>query len=439
MDPVVVRKDSFGSLPSYGSDGEDVETNIFPPPSSSSSWNSLGYNKPGGHTKVRPRLMVEFKSHNNKFVRSMNLQRLSKEKEEPRREQEEEDDLSPSMIDPGVLRIPQRVHVPEEFPVPPRAVLSDVTFRGKGQALHDNVRELMHKLKGSNRTYTKALPGIEDFQMLARSSRRSKNAQKEAVAHLGQAILYDNKEDYMNSIRCYTRCLDAAMAIKHKKLQEIAYNGLAAAHHFIEDYKRAIHFSKRHRRVADNSGKIIALSNEGLAHRMLGDIERAQEYHNRALEVSLLHKDEGGESLACGQLSMDCIMGGASSNSKLANGGTKELVKRHLEICMKTQDVRAASVAHQHLGSIEAVEGNYMSAFSHFERSRDLAIDSGDQSLGNIHKCNIGIVRGNQRLQEYFQNMIRGKSAPDSSLYNPRGNLNQAPNSPVPYNAIDEK
>ena len=38
---------------------------------------------------------------------------------------------------------------------------------------------------------------------------------------------------------------------------------------------------------------------------LMGNVDKAREYHTRARECALGEHDEGGESLACGQLGLD--------------------------------------------------------------------------------------------------------------------------------------
>ena len=64
---------------------------------------------------------------------------------------------------------------------------------------------MFDQLKGPNRSYKAALPGMRDHQMLANAARRSGNVRSEALMYHNQGILYDNVADWKNSIKCYKR------------------------------------------------------------------------------------------------------------------------------------------------------------------------------------------------------------------------------------------
>ncbi len=87
----------------------------------------------------------------------------------------------------------------------------------------------------------------------------------------------------------------------------LGLNHIGVSYHYAGKYELAAEFHLRHANTANGSYKVLGLCNEGLAWRALGDYEKAESCHRRALDLSLSLHDRGGETLATGQLGLDSV------------------------------------------------------------------------------------------------------------------------------------
>ena len=301
------------------------------------------------------------------------------------------------------LPVPMRLRPPPNYNALPRTDPDSAGVAAPSSPT-SKAQKWMNRLKGPNRAYKEALPSVADYKMLSRSSRRSGNMQKELLSWFNQAVLFDNALDWASAAKCYAKLLELAQQLSDVAAACLAYNGLAVSHHYLGDFKRAVHYNKKHRHASpDGVGRIIALCNEGLAHRAAGNLDLAQQYHERALAEAIQTEDEGGESLACGQLGMDVLRKRAVSRGTHRRVGQN--LSRHADLCMKSKDPRAVGLAYQQQGMLANARGSFEEAFAYFEKARDLALLAGDQAMSNLDKCHIGIARGNQRLKEYLKDI----------------------------------
>lgn len=299
------------------------------------------------------------------------------------------------------ISVPQRVPAPKGYNAPPR-VLPGESEEGGPPSPKKKWDHQFSRLKGPNRKFTVPRLGLKDYMMLAISSRRSGDTRKEALAYYNIGVLYDNVADYTNAVKAYDKYLALCMHNQDQEGQATAYNHLGVSYQLMDGTKhhpQAIACHKRHRKsTANPRSRVIALCNEGLAHRETGDIEKAMEYHRRAVEQSLGTDDEEGESLARGALGMTEIAEGSSAG--LAAG--RENMGRHMDLCHKKKDVKHTSAAFEQLGLLASTRGDYAEAFDMYSTSRELAMQAGEHGKADLEKCHIGIAKGSVLLEEYL-------------------------------------
>lgn len=67
-------------------------------------------------------------------------------------------------------------------------------------------------------------------------------------------------------------------------------------------YKSALEYHLKHDKIADTAGKFIANINIGIIQELLGNKEKAMEYHQIALQYALELSNIEGQKIAIGNL-----------------------------------------------------------------------------------------------------------------------------------------
>jgi tetratricopeptide (TPR) repeat protein len=153
-------------------------------------------------------------------------------------------------------------------------------------------------------------------------------------------VLYDNINDCDNAIKSYKKFLKIVSRNKDAIGVCLGFNHIGVALHLSGQYREAAEHHRRHKDAAIHlnstrqsfRSQILALCNEGLAHREYGNLETAEACHKEALEISKEIHDKGGEALAAGQLGLDSIK--LRTESRLEFG--RKNLERHMDLCSAT-------------------------------------------------------------------------------------------------------
>lgn len=113
--------------------------------------------------------------------------------------------------DPDGVINPEEPHyeaIPAHYNAPPR---TDGANSSKMTA-EEQWRRMFGRLKGPNREYSAARPGLRDYQMLVEASKRAGDRKKQMVAHYCQGVMYDNMGEHRMAIRVRGRAPAGATA-----------------------------------------------------------------------------------------------------------------------------------------------------------------------------------------------------------------------------------
>eukprot|EP01029_Cantina_marsupialis_P026360 TRINITY_DN7064_c0_g1_i1.p1 TRINITY_DN7064_c0_g1~~TRINITY_DN7064_c0_g1_i1.p1 ORF type:complete len:444 (+),score=123.95 TRINITY_DN7064_c0_g1_i1:119-1450(+) len=301
------------------------------------------------------------------------------------------------------LTHPTRLLPPMRFGnVPKRMDETKNRWQQSEKTRQAKMEDIFTKMKGPTRAFSERLPNdIKDYKMLASVSKRKGDFVKEGIALFCIGVLFDNIRNFKKASQFYEQFAEAAEKTNDHESMALAFNCLAISLQSNNELKKAVYFHKKHRQVAGAKGKIIALCNEGLVHRAMEDLAKAETYHRRAVELSIKHADPGAEALASGMLGMDLLQ----NESKEIHSEGVRLISRHVSLSIQNgnMDPKNSSLAFRQLGSFACDQGQYAEACEWFGKARSAALASGDVRMGDTGKCNIGIAKAHLRMQKWFQ------------------------------------
>lgn len=248
---------------------------------------------------------------------------------------------------------------------------------------------------------------LKDTAMLAFACRRAGKPRAEAAAYFAMGVLHDNLEEFDLAIKQYQNFVAVCRRTGDVVGEALAYNCMGVDYHFkalraaggdTRHYKNSIHYHTKHLAVADEQGQFVAYTNAGLAYCAMGRFDAAARQHQNALRVAIRLQSAFGQSIAVGNLGMVGVRQGDLATAKAC-------LDQHLALVRGLKDRAAESNACQQLGALANATGDYAGASRYFEQARKVAAEAGAKGLYKAANCNLGVAKGNLRLEGYMRDV----------------------------------
>ncbi|KAA6353427.1 MAG: hypothetical protein EZS28_051046, partial [Streblomastix strix] len=217
-------------------------------------------------------------------------------------------------------------------------------------------------------------------------------------------------------------------------IQEIALNALGNSNFYlgtIEALTIALDCHERHEALASKPReRFVALTNLGLTHAALGNLETGVEYLTRALQVTAETGDEAitneDELKTIGMLTQleDWVRTQASAEAALLATGPQQntstiqsetaltaaaeasatlrpCLERQLQLSLALsgpQQAANTAATLQMMAHLDAAEGKRERAMEEYDYSRRVAMECGDVKAANASKVGMGIVGAKERI-----------------------------------------
>eukprot|EP00164_Ancoracysta_twista_P004519 GFYU01006099.1.p1 GENE.GFYU01006099.1~~GFYU01006099.1.p1 ORF type:complete len:447 (-),score=120.06 GFYU01006099.1:212-1552(-) len=184
------------------------------------------------------------------------------------------------------------------------------------------------------------------------------------VVYRAHATELSEARDFANALTYYEKCLESARACGEKVAEGYAYYHM------------------------------------GLCYNELGDAEQSIEYNKKYLEVCRSTQDMVGEGQACAALAR-------AYQSQEDPATAIEYLESYLKLSKATGSVQAQGDACGDLGILYNSNRDYNNAVEFFEKEFDLKRTLGEKKLVDQARVNVGIAKGNARLEQ-FMSLVKG-------------------------------
>jgi tetratricopeptide (TPR) repeat protein len=180
----------------------------------------------------------------------------------------------------------------------------------------------------------------------------------------------------------------------------LAYSDLGQVERAIDYHQQALEIA---REIGDRRGEGARLGNLGIAYAVLGQVERAIEYYEQALEIAREIGDRRGEGADLGNLGLAYYILGQVERAI-------EYYEQALEISREIGDRRGEGDDLGNLGNAYYSLGQVERAIEHYEKALAIAREIGDRrgegadlgNLGNAYR-DLGQV---ERAIEYYEQAL---------------------------------
>lgn len=327
--------------------------------------------------------------------------------------------------------LPQRISAPDSMKAPERKLsqsrnaqinehyFSPKAHRGQisgqcGSATEKARNEVL--VKSCFERHSSHHNQIKDLSILASSSRRAGNLNREAVAYFSTGVIYDNLDDYSKAVESYKKFAVACSQAENAEREALAYNciGVDLMHLANESemrysgkflklgskqLKQALKYHQRHLELADEAGQFVAHTNIGLVFGSLDRGAEAAKHHQEALRLAIKLQSTYGQAIAVGNLGLLASRQGDFSTACAC-------MDQHLQLVQNLGDFSAESRAWTQLGILAHREGKFQQAGRYFEQACNIAKNVEEFGVQKQAHCHIGIAVGNQRMNAHMASLI---------------------------------
>ena len=155
--------------------------------------------------------------------------------------------------------------------------------------------------------------------------------------------------------------------------------------------------------IRNKNGEAGARSNLGLVLHSLGEYQKAKEYFEKALAISMEIRDKKLETTARSNLGMGLHSLGEYQKEK-------EHFEKALAIRMETRDKKGEAFARVNLGMVVHLLGEYQMAKQHFEKALAIRMETRDKKGEALARLNLGMVfhslGEDQKAKQYHEKAL---------------------------------
>eukprot|EP00933_Yihiella_yeosuensis_P060475 TRINITY_DN63236_c0_g1_i1.p1 TRINITY_DN63236_c0_g1~~TRINITY_DN63236_c0_g1_i1.p1 ORF type:complete len:430 (+),score=82.44 TRINITY_DN63236_c0_g1_i1:130-1419(+) len=261
------------------------------------------------------------------------------------------------------------------------------------------VRRIRRKAQASRNGESDYRLHIADLKLLADSASRSGNVYQALQAYHKMGVVLDNQGLHAEAIQKYKQFLALCVTSKNTQGEALAYNCLGINCFKTGQYDEAIQYHNKHLELADGTGRLIAHTNLGIVFQAMGLAEHAAIHHQHAIEYANRMGAKDAQCFTVGNLGIASASQGDLQTSRIC-------LQYHLSAAQRQKQVQGdnkfvvntmkevSKNAYHRLGQVNATDGRYDEAASHFAKAMEVAKSKGDQADEEKSSAMLGIARG---------------------------------------------
>lgn len=128
---------------------------------------------------------------------------------------------------------------------------------------------------------------LSDLLLRAKGGIQVGDIPKEAHMAFYLGMLNEDEKKYSEALKFYKKYFLSAKLLQDIYGTELALNRIAVVYSNIDDYAQSLYYNSKHKEITThNINGFVAYFNNGICHRMLGDIEDSLTNFQKALEFA---------------------------------------------------------------------------------------------------------------------------------------------------------
>ncbi|KAG2387649.1 hypothetical protein C9374_001243 [Naegleria lovaniensis] len=241
---------------------------------------------------------------------------------------------------------------------------------------------------------------IKDMKMMAEACSRAGRLKMEGLIHYKIANKYEELGEDQSAIPHYERFLAISEGLKDEMAQCLALNCLGVLFQRMggtDNLNFALKYHMMQWDISEPQAQVVSNINMGIIFQQLGHYENATDNYKMAYQQAHKIGDKQGESIALANLG---ILG--KEQGDLATAQT--CMEKHLSLSETLNNPVGEGEAYQQLGILASKKGEGDLAVKMLHKARNIAIQYDKKKADQI-SCNIGIIEGNTRFEEYMKSL----------------------------------
>ncbi|KAF0981679.1 hypothetical protein FDP41_012336 [Naegleria fowleri] len=239
---------------------------------------------------------------------------------------------------------------------------------------------------------------IKDMKMMAEACSRAGRLKMEGLIHYKIANKYEELGDDLSAIPHYERFLAINEGLKDEMAQCLALNCLGVLYQRMggtENLNTALKYHMMQWDISEPQAQVVSNINMGIIFQQLGHYENASDNYKMAYQQAHKIGDKQGESIALANLG---ILGKEQGDLVTA----QTCMEKHLSLSETLNNPVGEGEAYQQLGILASKKGEGDLAVKMLHKARNIAMQYDKKKADQI-SCNIGIIEGNTRFEEYMK------------------------------------
>jgi len=253
---------------------------------------------------------------------------------------------------------------------------------------------------------------VKDLLVRAKAGMQAGDVQKEAHLSFYLGMVHETKKEYKQALRAYRKFLTCAQSMEDKIGVALALNRLGVNYFNIGRADKSVEFHLKNLELSDRENCFAAYYNLGIAYRNLKQYEESLQYFQGGFDWAQEFKDIESECLSAGQIGITYMEVG---NYDMAMESLKDCHDLSMKLGnMKLQldcllNMSKMSKVSQDDGDNET-KGQATQTWTIFERAYDCAKGLGENQTANLCLCNMGVIEGAKKFDEFTKNFDFGGS-----------------------------
>jgi len=256
-----------------------------------------------------------------------------------------------------------------------------------------------------------AKSNVKDLLVRAKAGMQAGDVQKEAHLSFYLGMVHETKKEYRQAVRAYRKFLTCAQSMEDKIGVALALNRLGVNYFNIGRADKSVEFHLKNLELSDRENCFAAYYNLGIAYRSLKNYEESLKYFQGGFDWAQEFKDLESECLSAGQLGITLMEVGnydmAMENLTECHNLSAKLGNMKLQLdCL----LNMSKISRIFQEEEEEAAGQETKTWAIFESAYDCAKGLGENQTANLCLCNMGVLEGSKKFDEFAKNFDFGGS-----------------------------
>jgi tetratricopeptide (TPR) repeat protein len=212
------------------------------------------------------------------------------------------------------------------------------------------------------------------------------------VSHLNSlCVLYNITDKQDKALDAGKQALEMAHKLGFAKGEEVACNGIGTIYFAKKDYASALSYFEKALNSCEKEGKdakvrmATLFDNIGLTYEAQGEVDKAEEYYNRAMKIADEIGNKQLQAYTMGNMGNFYTMQGDDSKAL-------EYYKKAVQVKEEIGDKKGVARGSSNIATEYKGEGDYPKAIEYYNNALKMAQELGDKQLEADITSNIGAV-----------------------------------------------